>query len=124
MIALLSPHSTKPPANAGYDGTSVHRAKQPPYNPAASTSSTRRDTTSAHAPDGTSSASVVTDQMTNNVEISLVDRPVSAKRTAYTGKYGMHSCSAAYATTRPERHRGTSDEAGQANGFGNRISAD
>ena len=78
----LRPHSTKPPANAAYVGTADHSAKQQPYSAAARTSSRRRGTVSAQAPDGTSRTTWVADQMTSSVETWPVDRPASVKSRA------------------------------------------
>ncbi len=78
----LSPQRTNPPANAAYVGTLDHNAKQPAYSAEASTSSRRRDTLSAQAPEGISSTTWVADQMTSNVETCPVDSPASVKSRA------------------------------------------
>src|SRR5690606_24540539 len=80
-----APHSTKPAANAGYDGNSTHSPKPAPASRGEAASSDRRENTSAHRPDGSSSANVVTDQITNNDEIAAGESPASANSTAYTG---------------------------------------
>lgn len=48
-------------------------------------SSARRETRSAHTPDGISSTKPVTDQITNSEEIWAGDSPFSANSRAYTG---------------------------------------
>jgi hypothetical protein len=47
-------------------------------------SSNRRDTTSAHAPDGTSSTKAVIDQIASSAEICAVLSPWSANSSAYS----------------------------------------
>src|SRR5690606_34854755 len=60
-----APHRTKPAANAGYDGASTHNPKPAPASRGEATNRNRRETTSAHTPDGSSNANAVTDQITN-----------------------------------------------------------
>jgi hypothetical protein len=45
----------------------------------------RRETASAHAPEGTSAIRPVRDQIAKREEISAGERPLRAKRTAYSG---------------------------------------
>jgi len=76
------PHSTKPTAKAGNDGTSTQSAKPAPVSSGARTRSSRRETASAHTPDGISTTRATTAQTTKSDEISAVDSPVSSKRRA------------------------------------------
>ena len=78
------PHSTKPSAKPAYEGKMVQTAKPDAVISAPNTSSPRRETVSAQAPDGTSKTNAVTDQMNSSDEISAVSSPWSAKSSAYS----------------------------------------
>ncbi len=80
-----APHSTKPSANAQYDGTSTHSPNPAAVSSGPTHSSSRRETASAQAPEGTSSRTPVSDHRANREEICQSDRPVSANSSAYTG---------------------------------------
>lgn len=83
--APRAPHRTKPRAKAQYDGVRIHSAKPAAVSSGPSRSSSRRETASAQAPEGTSSTTPVIDQMANREEICQTDRPVSLNSRAYTG---------------------------------------
>lgn len=83
--AAPAPQSRKPSANAGYDGRSTQTAKPAAVTSGARHSSSRRDTASAQAPEGTSSRMALADQMTKSEEICPTDSPASANSSTYTG---------------------------------------
>ncbi|WP_208962939.1 hypothetical protein [Rhodococcus sp. ZPP] len=72
------PHNTNPAAKPAYDGATTHTVNPAVYRAEAKTSSPRRDTVSAHAPEGTSATNDTTDQMTSSDEICPTLRPWSA----------------------------------------------
>ncbi|GAA1021053.1 hypothetical protein GCM10009556_087020 [Acrocarpospora pleiomorpha] len=82
---MPAPQSTKPTAKAAYPGKKVHSAKPAPVRTGAAISMVRRENTSAHTPEGISSANAVTDQMAKSEEICAGDNPASVNSTAYTG---------------------------------------
>jgi len=85
VSADFRPHSKKPKANTQKPGTATHNANATAVSRGPTTNSRRRDVASAHAPDGTSSTRLDTDQMTNSDEICQTDSPVSLNKSVYTG---------------------------------------
>ena len=85
MSAAPAPQSTKPAANAGNDGSRTHSANAAAVSTPERASRRRRENASAHAPEGTSRTTPVSDQTTNSAEIAASDRPWSRKSSGYSG---------------------------------------
>ncbi len=78
----LIPHSTKPSAKPQTVGQSIQIVKVAVNRTPLPRSRPRRDTVSAHAPDGTSDTNATTDHSTNSDEILPVLSPCSSNRSA------------------------------------------
>jgi hypothetical protein len=73
--ALLRPQRTNPAANPAKVGQTIQTVNPLAYTAALRTRSVLRSTRSAHAPDGTSRANEVTDQITNSHDNPPAEMP-------------------------------------------------